>query len=94
MSLQVTLSNNKVLTINRDTRIYAWKGTVDTDSNKNNQYYAEAVFEGALHDGEGISTSDERVGIQGLFSNCDWFTIDSESHKLFKTSSIVSIEEK
>lgn len=93
MTVQVNLSNNESLTINRDTKITVWKGTNDKNKEGNVEYYAEALYNGAAIDGEELATSDQRVALQGLFSHSDWFSIDSNPNKLFKTSAIVSIED-
>lgn len=91
MSIKIILSNSESIFIEEKTRIYAWKS--DDKDSKFEGYYSTLVFEGSWFDGTEIGTSDQIVGLQGLFGNSDWFAINDMAGKIYKTSSIVSLED-
>lgn len=91
MKVRITFSNNETLDIYSDTTIFAWKSD-DKSDNEDKIYYATMIFSGSNFDGSSIATSNPIVGLQGLFGNSDWFSTIDLSDKVFKTSSIVSLE--
>ncbi|UDM32702.1 hypothetical protein [Lentilactobacillus laojiaonis] len=83
MPVKIKLSNNDTLIVNNDTKIRAWKnGTSDP-------FYPTQIFNGTIND-EQLSTSDERIGIQGLVARADWFSLDN-SDVVYQSSSVISL---
>lgn len=91
MSVKVTFSNNDSIVIGEKTNIHAWKS--DDKDSRFDGYYITQVFQGCWFDGTEIGTSEQIVGLQGLFGNCDWFSINDMTGKMYKTSSIVCLED-
>lgn len=89
MSVKVTFSNNESIIVHEKTRISAWK-SLDKDPDG---YYALQVHMGSNYDSEALGTSEQYIGLLGLFGNSDWFAIEPDFSPVFKTSAIVSIEE-
>lgn len=91
MTVRISFADGNTKDINIDTPMRAWVGENRFD-NSDDMYYAKQVFEGSTYDGGQIGTSDPLVGLQGLFSSSDWFSIQDEPDKVYKTSAIVSLE--
>ncbi|MCT1174513.1 hypothetical protein [Lactococcus lactis] len=88
MSVKVTFSNGENIVIHEDTQVVAWKSLDKEDGG----YYAETVHIGSNVDSENLQTSEQVVGLLGLFGNSDWFSIERPVSKFYKTSAIVHLE--
>ncbi|MBB1069217.1 hypothetical protein H5S40_03490 [Limosilactobacillus sp. RRLNB_1_1] len=87
--IKITFSDGTVETINKSTKIVAWKST-DSDPGKT-PFYRDMAFEGSYNDGTEIATKDPLNGISGLIGSTDWFSIGKDK-TLYKTSAVVKLE--
>ncbi|MCI1699437.1 hypothetical protein [Liquorilactobacillus nagelii] len=86
-SVIITLTNGDHLSVGFKTKVYAWKSDNATEEAG---FYATSICAESRFDGDLLSTSDGRVGLQGLLGIADWFSLDPAG-PLYRTSAILSI---
>lgn len=90
MSVKVTFVNKEEVVISNSTYLSAWNASETTYAN--HDFQSVKAFSGKTSDLDESGDSSQLVKLQGLLGSVDWFSLQDEPTKLYKTSSIAKLE--